>query len=869
MEPMDPNDSPLSNLDLWCDWSGIPEDPVSITIAMEAYGHPNLNLPILNVQSPNTVKRPYWVIRLKHDFAHYDADTPPEKESCRPGQEYGDETKGYPANNGSISASGSVIVHDGSRDDDPQGISRRTVDISGMYTQVDSSGSSTSSNTRKSQVNSVGSPISPNPRKRSAKAASLPDSIPPDDECHGARHKLMMTKIDPPPGLEPVSQNTTSTATENIASSIPISRLSASLDEASLMPENIPLPQDSPPTLTPNFSGVTFENPSPNIKGTTVDNVPDETTPWSDAETRPSNIDLSGTKPLTEANLLQRSYDTLSTRACNGSLSDTEDSGKEKEDLLLSLESIGSPSFFSGRVFDGHSLPQTSVEIAKKHKPKLVLDNDILYLQTLPTVCSATYQIAIFLKVRLQKGKSREWWELVVSGLPRLAQSESGYLYFRTPPGQGMEFTTSSFKRHTLVESCLMAQFDGGKSLVVPFRKCNAECYGQLKDHKVNTVIRAEVAEAGDPSSYLIKYNSVCSIDLINHNFWAEKCKFYLFVHGGPDGEFDAVFAAKKPLVNSIRLQPAPDGIGISRINITSIPQALDMFTLSWDVELPRGKAVTWMPWIKSKFSYSDAETILQEDYAIFGPKHEVIPPKHQKVDTRCPFPCCQLGALHFKPSIQKIPPPYLHGGFAIHEPGIFNPFSKNPTLNSTSTQTSANTQNSTSTQTLIGETPAPYLQRELYGSLFGKRPAFASTQTQTLVVETTAPRSAVAGSPAVEPKKPRRAVRGLLWALIKLLFQLLVFAASAHTIYWSYLLHNCPPSEVYVYVPDDHAGNFTNADAEKVAETVPAEFDLYPGLILPEVQQSINTTPADITPVPLRDRIDYFLGWRGPIARE
>lgn len=40
MEPtmdvtMNPNDSPLSNLDVWCDWSGIPEEPVSITISME------------------------------------------------------------------------------------------------------------------------------------------------------------------------------------------------------------------------------------------------------------------------------------------------------------------------------------------------------------------------------------------------------------------------------------------------------------------------------------------------------------------------------------------------------------------------------------------------------------------------------------------------------------------------------------------------------------------------------------------------------------------------------------------------------------------------------------------------------------------
>ena len=36
MEPtMNPSDSPLSNTDLWCDWSGISEEPVSITITME------------------------------------------------------------------------------------------------------------------------------------------------------------------------------------------------------------------------------------------------------------------------------------------------------------------------------------------------------------------------------------------------------------------------------------------------------------------------------------------------------------------------------------------------------------------------------------------------------------------------------------------------------------------------------------------------------------------------------------------------------------------------------------------------------------------------------------------------------------------
>ncbi|KAJ5393771.1 uncharacterized protein N7487_011412 [Penicillium crustosum] len=819
MEPImettvDPNDSPLSNLDLWCDWSGVPEEPVSITIAMELQtcGHPNLNLPILNVQSPTTVKIPSWVIRLKPDYAHYDADTPPEKEDCRHGLEHSlehsDETEKYPAKNDSVPDSGSVVVHD-----DPQGVSRPPVDISGMYTKVDSSGGSTSSDPRKSQVDSLGSQHSSNPRKRSAKAASLPDSIAPDDEDQCTRHKLMMTKIDPPAELEPVSQGN-SPIIEKISSFI------SSLEEINVTSENILLSQDSVP-VSPI---ITSEHPLLNGKGVTTHNVPEPD------DTSLSKVDLSGTEPLTEANLLHRDYDTLSIRGCNGSLSDTEDSDKEKEDLLLSLESIASPSFFSCSGFNGLPLSPTSAEIDKEHnKPKLILNNGILYVCTPSNVYSATYQIAIALKVRLQKGKSREWWELIVNGLPRLTQFESGYLYFRTPPGQGMEFMTSSFKRHTLVESCLMAQFHGGKCLVIPFRKCNTENYGQLKDHKVNTVIRAEVADASDASSYLIKYNAVCSIDLINHNFWAEKCKFDLFVHGGPDGEFNAAFAAKKPLTNSVRLRTALDGMGISHINVISIPQALEMFTVSWEITLPRAKAVTWLPWIKTTLSHRDVETILQEDYAIFSPKHEVISPKRQKVDVDIgsQFSRGQLGVpFDFKPPVMATPAPYRQRGALLnHKPKIDGP-------------------------------------------LFGK-PASKSTNTQT-----------AAGTPVAEPKKPGRAVG--LWTLIKFVFQLLSFLASVHTIYWSYLLLNheirldprvlptsCPEKEVYVYDPVDYAGNFTNADLEKELETVLMAFNFQPGPIRFEVQPSVNTTPAEITAMTLRDRIDYLLGWRGPIARE
>ncbi|KAI2730703.1 hypothetical protein CBS147332_2555 [Penicillium roqueforti] len=830
MEPtmditMNPNDSPLSNLDVWCDWSGIPEEPVSITISMELQtcGRPNLNLPILNVQSPNTTKSPSWVIELKPEAqSHYETDTPPEKEAWRFGQEYADETERYPTDNISASDFGSVVVHDGSRDDDSRRISRRTDNISGMHTRVDSSDSSTLSDLSKSQVNSPGSPSSAIPRKRSAKAASLPDSIPPDDEYQGTRRKLMMNNIDLPSTIE------------NTANSTRTHRRSATPDESSVVLENMPLPQDSGPSHGPGSPNVASEHLSRNGNAAAVGNVPepDENSPWCNAETPLSTTDLSGTEPLTEENLLQRNYDTLSTCVCHGSISDTEESDKEIETLFFPLESIGSVSFFSCH---GLPLPQTAAEIAEKHKPKIVLDNDILYLQTPPNIYPATYQIAISLTVRLQKGKPWDWWELVVSGLPRLAQSESGYLYFRTPPGQGMEFMTSSFKRHTLVESCLMAQFYGGRNLVIPFRKCDAECFGQLKDHKVNTLIRAEVAEAGDQSSYLIKYNAACSIDLINHNFWAEQCKFCIFVHGGPDGEFDAVFTSKKPLINSIQLLAA-DGTGISRINIVSIPQALEMFTVSWEIKLPRGKAVTWLPWIKTTLSCSDAETVLQEDYAIYAPgyeltKQEAVPSKYQNADTRCEVSCGQLGDIcvpglnHSKPEVE-ITPPYLQDGsiprFELTEP------------------------------------------------LFGKIPASRSTSTQT-VAETPAPVSTVFETLVAERTKSRR-VHGLwtLWTLINFFFQLLVFLASVHIISSSYFLLSHVSCEAHIYGPVNYAGNLTtNADVVQETKTVLAESNLQLEPIQPEVQQHVNTTPAEVTPISLRDRIDYILGWRGPIARE
>lgn len=855
---------------------------------------------------------------MKSDITDSEVENPSELEGLESSPCFGDDTKLHSTTDRATSDSGSVVVHDGMRDDGPamshgdssiphqDDIDTTAQDDASNIPQTASRG--TVSISTYIQVGSSDSTTSPNPRKRSAKAASLPDSIAPDDEYNGTRHELAMTKIETPPRAKPSSQATSTprkastpskiSKLSKASSFIPIStRRSVSLDKPNTTSEITPVVGNLASDFKTDFLGVEAEPLPMDSKEEMVESVPDENTPpWHSPETPPKAFELSGTEPLTEAKFQQRSYDTESMRVRNGSIPDTEGSYKEQDNPIFSFDSLGSsPNFLSQ---DSNQLLQTQTDLPhlsstehKRHEPRLILSNGILYLQTPPSVYRTTYQIGILLKIRLQKGKSNGWWELVVSGLPRLAQFESGYLYFRTPAGQGMEFVTSSYKRHTLVESCLMAQFDGGKILVAPLRKCSAECYGYLKNYKVNAVVQAEVTETEDPSSYLVNYNAVCSVDLINHNFWAEKCKFYLYVYGGPDGEFDGVLDAEKPLINVLPLDTVPYGrVGLARINITSIPQALGMLMVTWKVDLPRSKAVTWLPWIKGTFNSQDAESVLRQDYALLDVRCHHLPLKHQKIVTLYQTPCSQPKAIrqsepeYFKPPATEnlTSNPLLQEGTCVHDYGS----DKDPSADNLAHK-------STMTESPVTETPAPCLpgqnvQRnklEVAGNTMAKVSAPKLMILENPVAESPVPKSTLTKISIAKPTKSHSTGCMLwsLWLLIKFLFGFLALLASVHTIYWSYQLRDCgfrfDPVTLYASCPHKNmclynhsmvdAENLIYAKPEIRMDTAMAELDLQPELIQTEIAQSADTTHAKITPVPLRDRIDYFLGWRGPIMRE
>ncbi|KAJ5545050.1 hypothetical protein N7535_006562 [Penicillium sp. DV-2018c] len=975
MDPItNPDDSPFRNLDLWCDWNGDVTDPVSIKVSLEVSGRPNLNLPILNVQSPNVVKGPARIIRLKPDCDRCEAHPSPLEVNDAPSGFDDDATEIYTATNRVASDSRSVHFQGKSSGEDAPLVSEEDgpTHQTGVYATTqngvpDSSQCASYTTASIFQSSNSESQDSPNPRKRSAETASLPDSISADDECDGTRPNPSKSNTK---SSKPSSKIARSHSKKG--SFIPVSiQRASSRAGSSATSERVEFVRSLTPSPEAAPTGSESKSLPAVLRSTVVENVPDEgTPPWHSPETPPNKIDLGVNEPSNKASLHQWSCDRMSTRACQGSFSSTEESDDETDDPLLS-DCTGTSSQLVHQICPHRPPTQPSInDIAERDVPTLVMDNRILYLQTSPTVYPEVYEIGLWLKVRLQKGKSNDWWELIINGLPRLAQFESGYFYIRTPPGQGMEFVTSPFKRHTLVESCLMSQFESGKSLVVPLRRCSAEDFGYLKDYKVNAVIKSEIEETRDPSSWLVKYNAVCSIDLINRSFWAKQCKFYLYVHGGPEGEFDAVLDAERPLIKDIRLEQAPGGrIGVSKIHVTSIPGALNMFKVCWEITLPREDAFTWLPWIKSTHRNLDAEDSLRREYESLDPmnhyddvldsprvissckdfcsRHDV-PCSCEHRDKKVTFaeaedldfsPCADLPDYEEVQSGDITPnllrplatepqdpiPPFP----ADESPGLFDPIatdSQEPILSARAHgKRGMITENLPSVYPHINTvfaSPAVCRDNPYSAYQFLEMPRFPNsyaperypsdvlsrlarnqvpeTRVRELEAqETEAPETQrnqlpelqlpepyvpASTAPEMSITKPKlRYVGSVLSSLVYLIknfLKFIILAASIH--YWS--VHIRPDSVTFHSPgPYNHAAAFHpmrhERDPHYTEPVKGTESDLPELLFQPtplpsesessELKQSADDVFVNSTPILLRDRLDYFLGWRGPIARE
>lgn len=238
---------------------------------------------------------------------------------------------------------------------------------------------------------------------------------------------------------------------------------------------------------------------------------------------------------------------------------------------------------------------------ATSGEPRILYEDGLLSIVCPPSLHPGIFRATVVLRLALEKGSPRGWLNFVIPGLPRLQDNDSGYLYFWTPPGQGLEVRTMHLRRYTMVESCMMGQFPICEKLVIPVRPCDGQFYGFLKDFQVNQTIRTDIVRDEGEDMSVVKYHAVCSINIIQRAFWAEKCGLTLYIYGGPDGEFSCHLHEPRDRTQTIHLKSVPGNrIGISDLQIVCSPRILNMFSITWEALVPRASASVWMPRIRS-----------------------------------------------------------------------------------------------------------------------------------------------------------------------------------------------------------------------------------------------------------------------------
>ncbi|KAJ5224028.1 hypothetical protein N7468_008570 [Penicillium chermesinum] len=585
---MNTQESPFRDLDLFCDWTGELADPVLVRLCLEvraAHGLPQHALNALNglliwqkhydqAECGPLFESVVLDARSSHFVGIDDFSIEPSKPTL--GSVLIDDTL-VPLDDHSLHENASIV--------DPCSFTpeatHRTID--GIQSPKHSVSEFNDNGSEKPAVtdivlrhlfgDSVPSenisdltlPDSPNSRKRSARAASLPDSVTDSERYSNSfsrgirQHKSVYS-----------------------ASGCPTP------PQARVTPSRIPRPVSVhlPTNVLPDL-----------IK-----------TPSSDKE----NV-----QPPKLSMILSKRQATWMREAVKKDPSDRIDIASVTASRGNSWEDGNSrcPSSNSGdRIFCEPQLTPPYREIpsvAPVDKPFLYMHDSVFHIRCSAGVPSGKYKVTISFYLRLANGSTRGWRELVVPGLPRLHNDDCGYLYFWTPPSQGMEFRTSQLKRYTVSESCLMGQFDITPTIAIPLRPCDGKFYGWLKDFQVKQSIRSDIIII-DPETGtdLVKYYAICSINLVQRDFWAEECGLTLFIDGGPEGAFSGHLGEPLDKFQLINLEAPNPRVGVSELQLTCCPSNLGMFVVSWEIRMPHKRFSSWVPRISGT---RDPDVLLQE----------------------------------------------------------------------------------------------------------------------------------------------------------------------------------------------------------------------------------------------------------------
>ena len=228
-------------------------------------------------------------------------------------------------------------------------------------------------------------------------------------------------------------------------------------------------------------------------------------------------------------------------------------------------------------------------------EPELDLKDGILLVSNPPQANYLTYKISITVSVHLQKGKLHGWHDLVIPGLPRVRNGESGYLIFLLPDGCGMEFRTTNFRRNKFVENCFFAEFAISGDLVIPLRVCDLRSYGIVKDFTVDYELLID-HDILDGNKVSVAYNAVCELKLPNRRIWADKCCFFLDIEGGPEGFYQYELDQPCTKFPIIYLASWDRPMGVAHVQVICPLKVMEMFCITWDTKDLTRLETKWIP---------------------------------------------------------------------------------------------------------------------------------------------------------------------------------------------------------------------------------------------------------------------------------
>jgi hypothetical protein len=270
-----------------------------------------------------------------------------------------------------------------------------------------------------------------------------------------------------------------------------------------------------------------------------------------------------------------------------------------------------SDSFYAASDDQGVASSEEAGHAGSDDHPIVVLRGGQLVLEVPREAKRSIYKLKIVASVDLNPEEGN-WSNLLLSGLMPASTGTLGALFFDFPREIGVEFHTKTLHAAEIVDNCFKAHFILTEWLCISLRLCDRDRY-MIEAFEVQSEIRTdslitENRTRMSPHLKLSNYAS-CSVTVPDVCYSADKSCFAICVDGGPRGHFTCEVEPQED-IHFIQLERCNDQtIGVCHVEITCSPQVLNSLCIVWQVDLEGRTSSLWQPRV-----YPARETSLTQE---------------------------------------------------------------------------------------------------------------------------------------------------------------------------------------------------------------------------------------------------------------